>query len=144
VETVYFFSTEVEMPFQSSQDLSTQAAKQLTHALLHPQPAGPFYQVGDDKMLALELLSTIFKGALPSHKLNATSPQVKIVDSDTNLRVQITAKCRNTSEGGASHCNTCHDTKFTSKVTFHFMQSSHTFHSTSYGEEKCNSTKCVK
>jgi hypothetical protein len=31
-----FFSTEVAIPFQSSQDLSNQAAKQLTRALLHP------------------------------------------------------------------------------------------------------------
>jgi hypothetical protein len=45
---------EVAMSFQSSKDLTNPAAKQLTHALLNPQPAGPFDQVSDDQMLALE------------------------------------------------------------------------------------------
>jgi hypothetical protein len=83
VVTVELFSTEVEMSFQSSQDLVTQADKQMT-------PAGPFTQVGDDQMLTLKQLSAIFEGALPSHKSNMMSPQVKIADSDTTLRVQIT------------------------------------------------------
>jgi hypothetical protein len=60
----------VTKPFQSSQELATQAAKQLTHALLHPQPPGPFLQVGDEQMLALERLSAIFEGGLPLHKIN--------------------------------------------------------------------------
>jgi hypothetical protein len=42
VETVDFSPTEVAMPFQSSQNLAAQMAKQLTHALLYPHPAGPF------------------------------------------------------------------------------------------------------
>jgi hypothetical protein len=62
------------MPFQLSQYLATQAAKQLTHALLHPQPAGPFCQVGDDQMLSLERLSAIFEGALPSHTIITAPP----------------------------------------------------------------------
>jgi hypothetical protein len=49
VETVYLFPTEVPLQFPSSKELETQAAKQLTHALLNPKPAGPFYQVGDKK-----------------------------------------------------------------------------------------------
>jgi hypothetical protein len=48
VETVDFSATELAMPFQSSQDLATQAAKKFKHALLHPQPAGTYCQVGDD------------------------------------------------------------------------------------------------
>jgi hypothetical protein len=48
LEMVDFPPTEVTMTFQSSQDLATQPSKKLTHALLHPQPAGPFYQVGDE------------------------------------------------------------------------------------------------
>jgi hypothetical protein len=38
VETVNFFSIEVAIPCQSSQDLATQATKHLTHALLYPHP----------------------------------------------------------------------------------------------------------
>jgi hypothetical protein len=54
VETCEFFPTEVTMPFQSSQYMPIQDATQLTHALLHQEPAGLFTQVGDDQMLALE------------------------------------------------------------------------------------------
>jgi hypothetical protein len=77
VETFEFFPTEVAMPFQSSKDLVNQADKHLTHALLHPQPAGPFNQVGDYQMLALERLSDIFEGALTTHKTDVTRPMPK-------------------------------------------------------------------
>jgi hypothetical protein len=43
VETIDSPPAEVAMSFQSSKDLVTQADKQLTHALLHSQPAGPFF-----------------------------------------------------------------------------------------------------
>jgi hypothetical protein len=36
----------------SAQDLATQAAADLTYALLHPQPAGPFCKVGDEQTIA--------------------------------------------------------------------------------------------
>jgi hypothetical protein len=42
VETVDFFPEKFTLPFPSAQDLATQAAADLTHALLHPQPTGPF------------------------------------------------------------------------------------------------------
>jgi hypothetical protein len=63
-----FFSEELNFPFLSTQELATQAAKELTHALLHPQPAGPFCQVGDEQTLALKHLAAIFEGATRSHK----------------------------------------------------------------------------
>jgi hypothetical protein len=47
VETVDFFPEKFTVPFPSSRDLATQAAADLTHALLHPQPAGPYCQVGN-------------------------------------------------------------------------------------------------
>jgi hypothetical protein len=78
------------MQFQSSQDLTTRSSKQVTHAFLHPQPAGSFFQVCNNQLLALEKLTAIFKGALMSHKSNTTSPQVEIIKSDTTPRVQIT------------------------------------------------------
>jgi predicted Abi (CAAX) family protease len=47
VEKVDHFPTEVPLPFLPSKDLATQTAKQITQVLLNPQPAGPFFQVGD-------------------------------------------------------------------------------------------------
>jgi hypothetical protein len=55
-----FFAT---LPFPSAQDLATQAAAELTHALLHPQPADPFCKVGDEQTIALKRLSGILEGA---------------------------------------------------------------------------------
>jgi hypothetical protein len=69
--------------------LVTQAAKQLTRALLNPQPAGPFFQVSDEQMLALKRLAEIFEGALPAHKKDATSSLFEINDNDAPPRVQI-------------------------------------------------------
>jgi hypothetical protein len=37
-------------------------------------PAGPFSQVGDEKMLTLQQLAAIFEGALPARKKNTMSP----------------------------------------------------------------------
>jgi hypothetical protein len=45
VETVDFFPGKITLLFPSPQDLATQAAVDLTHALLHPQPSGPFCKV---------------------------------------------------------------------------------------------------
>jgi hypothetical protein len=54
METVDYFPTEVAMPFQASQYLAAQAAKQLIYELLHPQLAGPFCKVDDDQILTLD------------------------------------------------------------------------------------------
>jgi hypothetical protein len=54
VKTVAFFPTEVPLPFPSSSELATQAATQLTHALLNLKLDGPFFQVGDKQMLAIQ------------------------------------------------------------------------------------------
>jgi hypothetical protein len=44
-------------------NLATQSASDLTHALLHQQPEGPFCKVGDTQTLALKQLADIFEGA---------------------------------------------------------------------------------
>jgi hypothetical protein len=61
VETVDFFPKKITLPFPSSQDLATQDAADLTHTLLHPQPAGPFCKVGDKQTIALKRLASIFE-----------------------------------------------------------------------------------
>jgi hypothetical protein len=63
VETVDFFPEKFNLPFPSAQDMATQAAADLTHALLHPQTAGPFCKVGDEQTLALKRVANIFEGA---------------------------------------------------------------------------------
>jgi hypothetical protein len=78
VETVEFFPQKFILPLPSSQDLATQAVKDLTHALLHPQPAGPFCQVGDEQAIALKRLASIFVSAKPRNKHNLLAPQDEI------------------------------------------------------------------
>jgi hypothetical protein len=63
VETVDFFPEKIILPFPSSHDLATQAAADLTYALLHPQPVGPFSQVGNYQTIALKRLASIFETA---------------------------------------------------------------------------------
>jgi hypothetical protein len=63
VETVEFFPEKITLPFPSAQDLATQAAADLIHALLHPQPANPYCKVGDAHTIALKCLADIFEGA---------------------------------------------------------------------------------
>jgi hypothetical protein len=60
LETVEFFPHQFKVPFPSSSELATQAAEDLTQALLNPQPAGPFCQVGDEQAVALRRLANIF------------------------------------------------------------------------------------
>jgi hypothetical protein len=67
--------------------LATKAATELTHALLHPQPAGPFCKVGDDQMLALKLLADIFEGAT-RQKMRVVIPPAETVGNDAPPRVQ--------------------------------------------------------
>jgi hypothetical protein len=64
--------------------LATQAAADLTHALLHPQPAGPFCKVGDEQTIALKRLANIFECAkqrkskiivTPTDGMESTAPQ---------------------------------------------------------------------
>jgi hypothetical protein len=77
------------LPFPSSHDLATQAAADLTHALLDPQPAGPFCQVGDEQVIALRKLANIFVSAKPKNANSTLSPQDEIENSAPQ-RVQTT------------------------------------------------------
>jgi hypothetical protein len=69
--------------------LATQAAADLTHALLHPQPAGPFCQVGDKQTIALKRLASIFVSAKPRNTNNPLAPQDGI-ENNAPQRVQTT------------------------------------------------------
>jgi hypothetical protein len=89
VETVDFFPETFKLPFPSTQDLATKAATELTHALLHPHPAGPFCKVGDEQTLALKRLADIFKGAT-QQKSRVVIPPAETVGNKAPPRVQPT------------------------------------------------------
>jgi hypothetical protein len=78
VETVEFPPNKFKLPFPSSSELATQAAADLTHALLNPQPAGPFCQVGDKQAIALRRLANIFVLAKPKHANDKLAPKMKL------------------------------------------------------------------
>jgi hypothetical protein len=78
VETVEFFPVNFKLPFPSAQDLATKAAAELTHALLHPQPEGPFCKVGDEQTLALKRLADIFEGATRQKSINVIPPTERV------------------------------------------------------------------
>jgi hypothetical protein len=69
--------------------LATQAEAELTHALLHPQPAGPFCKVGDEHTLALKHLADIFEGAT-RQKSKVVIPPTERVENVLPPRVQTT------------------------------------------------------
>jgi hypothetical protein len=79
----------LKLPSPSAQDLATRAAAELTHALLHPQPAGPFCKVGDEQTLALKRLADIFKGAT-RQRSRVVIPPAETVGNDAPPRVQNT------------------------------------------------------
>jgi hypothetical protein len=89
VLTVDVFPTEVKVTFPSSRDLETEAVKQLTYALVNPQPAGPFAQVGDEQLIALKKLVAIFEGALSKHRQQTVTP-LHNNESNSPPRVDIT------------------------------------------------------
>jgi hypothetical protein len=89
VETVEFFPEKITLPFPSSHNLATHAASDLTHALLHPQPAGPFCQVGNEQTIALKRLASIFETANKRKSKNTLTPQDRI-ENNAPQRVQTT------------------------------------------------------
>jgi hypothetical protein len=89
VETVRFFPHQFKIPFPSSSDLATQAATELTHALLIRQPAGPFCQVGDEQAIALRKLATIFEASKPNKVNRQLTPKIE-VENNAPQRVQAT------------------------------------------------------
>jgi hypothetical protein len=84
-----FFQEKLTLPFPSAQDLATQASAELTHALLHPQPAGPFCKVGDEQPIALKRLADIFEGAT-QQKSKVVIPHTDGVENAAPQMVQNT------------------------------------------------------
>jgi hypothetical protein len=87
VGTVDFVPKQFTLPFPSPQYLATQAAVDLTHALLHPQPEGPFCKVGDAQTISLKRMADIFEGATRRKKKIVVPPTEK-EDDNAPPRVQ--------------------------------------------------------
>jgi hypothetical protein len=107
VETVEFFPHKFKLPFPLSSELATQAAADLTHALLNPQPAGPFCQVGDEQAIALRKLANIFVSAKPKHANDKLAPQDEIENSAPQ-RVQTTISPPRVSSKGPNQTSLQH------------------------------------
>jgi hypothetical protein len=81
-----FFWKNSRYHFPPPQDQATKASTELTRALLHPQPAGPFCQVGDAQTLDLKRLAAIFEGAT-QNKTKINVPPTKKDDHNAPPRV---------------------------------------------------------
>jgi hypothetical protein len=75
------FPHKFKLPFPSSSELATQAAEDLTHALLNLKPGGPFCQVGDEQAIALRKLAHIFVSAKPKQANTKLAPQDELENS---------------------------------------------------------------
>jgi hypothetical protein len=75
VETVDFFPETFKLPFLSTQELAIKAATELTHALLHPHPAGSFCKVGDEQTLALKMFGRYLRGRHTTKIESCDSPR---------------------------------------------------------------------
>jgi hypothetical protein len=142
VDTVDFFPEKFTLPFPSTQNLATQATAELTHALLHPQPAGPFCNVGDEQTIALKRLADIFEGAT-RQKSKVVIPLTDRVENAAPPRVKTHSF---TSEGGkhngatnttsANHIITL-NAKFSSQTTNPSQTCGNTTSTTCYGAMQC-------
>jgi hypothetical protein len=81
------FFEKFTLPFPSAQDYATQAAADLSYALLHQQPAGPFCKVGHEQTIALKRLADIFEGA-KQRKSKIGIPPTDGVENAAPQRVQ--------------------------------------------------------
>jgi hypothetical protein len=119
-----FFQKKITLPFPSAQDLATQAAVDLTHALLHPKPARPFCKVGDAQKIALKHQADIFEGAT-RRRTKVVAPPTEIEDNSTPQRVQcrVSPPQQNITEHSTPtyhrRQNTCQTCSHTTNTTCH-------------------------
>jgi hypothetical protein len=119
VETVDFFPDKFTLPFPSAQDLATQAAADLTHALLHP-----LCKVGDEQTIALKRLANIFKGAKRRKSKVVVTPTDGVKHNYT------------TNVSPSKHIITL-NTKFPSQTKNTYQTCSHTTNTACHGATQC-------
>ena len=80
------------MPYRSSTENATIAARKLTHALQNPSPASPFSNVGDKQMEALHQLSGLFQKSVTKNNeipKSIAPPRIYPTWQSTQARVPI-------------------------------------------------------
>jgi hypothetical protein len=144
VETVEFFPEKFTLPFPSAQDLASQAAAELTHDLLHPQPAGPFCKIGDKQTIALKRLDDIFEGVTrQKSKVVITPPTAWKILHLRGCKTQFHLRGWQTQQHNkyrtANHIITL-NTKFSSQTTNHSQTCCNITNTTCYGVTQCWTT----
>jgi hypothetical protein len=94
VDTVKFFPQHVKMPHLSSQEMTIQAARELTSALRNPAPAAPFSRLGHQQHEALSKLANIFK------EIAAPEPNNTITETTTKSKIRATTNSLDNSYRG--------------------------------------------
>ena len=72
-DTVDFFPHYGKIPYRSSTENATIAARELTHALQNHSPASPFSNIGDKQMEALHQLAKKFQQSVTKDNNAPTS-----------------------------------------------------------------------
>ena len=70
-DTVEFFSTHCKMPNVSAHDAAIYAANDLITALTKPQPPNSNILIGDEQIVALQKLATIFQNSITMQPISA-------------------------------------------------------------------------
>ena len=76
--SVEFFPHSTTMPATSSADAATEAARELTAALMNPSPASPFPTIGTEQMAAIKHLAAIFNVATSPITTSTVTPTTSI------------------------------------------------------------------
>ena len=82
------------MPFTSSADTATYAARNLTKSLLYTHPSTPFAPINDDQFQALKKMSDIFTASATKAQKRENSSEQN-AESNVNPRVPIPTKQSN-------------------------------------------------
>ena len=70
-DTVEFFPTHCKMPNVSAHDAAIYTANDLITGLTKPQPTNSFISIGDDQIVALQKLATIFQTSITKQPISA-------------------------------------------------------------------------
>ena len=107
-DTVEFFSTHCRMPKVSANDAAIYAANDLITALTKPQPPNSFISIGDDQMVALRQLATIFLRAVAKKPMS----DLGVPDITPPLRPRTRSQTKylaNAAFTVPQHDQLCHD-----------------------------------
>jgi hypothetical protein len=144
-EEIELWKQLIFFPKNSSQDLATQAAADLLHALLHPQPAGPFCKVGNEQTIALKRLASIFAGAKQRKSKTILTPTDGI-ENTAPQRVQTTVSPLRVAGTDAEQISLQPDISSHSTPNSHCRQKntcttySHTTNTSCHGATQCQAT----